>query len=285
MAETKYGDHLIPAEIMQKEGEAPAFRFSAAPYGINASWVLLPVLNINPQANDLPTHSHKFHQFINWFGANIHDISEFEAEGFTCLGEEQERHNVSRPTVQNLPPGTPHCPGGWTRVDKPIYHFDVFTAGEWNKDDVTVLDIPNRQTVGHKYDKLHMPAPIATARNGPPVKNLHFEAKQCGVDAGWFALPVLEARVMEEKPHKHDFPQFFCYLGSDPNNLADFDAEIEVYLGDEGEKHVITSPTILYISPGLMHCPMIYKQVNKPVLHLDIYFTADYGRIAATREK
>jgi hypothetical protein len=283
MPNKKYGDHLIPAEIMQKEGEEPVFRFSAASCGINASWVLLPVTTLKPTAEELPTHSHKFHQFINWFGADPADISEFKAEGFICLGVEQERHIVNTPTIQNLPPGTPHCPGGWLKLEKPIYHFDVFFAGEWKKEDVTVLDISDRQTEGTKYSKHLIPAPIDIARNGPPINDLHFEAKEYGIDAGWFVLPVMEPRMMGEKPHKHDFPQFFCYLGSNPKNLAEFDAEIEVYLGEEGEKHVITSPTVLYISPGLVHCPMIYKKVNKPVLHLDIYFSPAYARISAPR--
>jgi hypothetical protein len=283
LANTKYGDHLIPAEIMQKEGEEPAFRFSAASCGVNASWVLLPITTLKPSARELPTHSHNFHQFMNWFGADLADISEFKAEGFTCLGVEQERHIIDAPTIQNLPPGTPHGPGGWLKLEKPIYQFDVFFAGEWKQDEVTVLDIPNGQTEGTKYSKHLIPAPIDIARIGPPVNDLPFTAKEYGVDAGWFVLPVMEPRVMQEDYHKHDFPQFFCYLGSNPKNLAEFDAEIEVYLGEEGEKHVITSPTILYISPGLIHCPMIYKKVNKPVLHLDIYFSEEYVRILAPR--
>jgi hypothetical protein len=283
MPNTKYGDHLIPAEIMQKEGEEPVFRFSAASFGINASWVLLPVTNLKPSARELPTHSHSFHQFINWFGADPADISRFNAEFFTCLGAEQERHIVDKPTIQNLPPGTPHGPGGWLKVEDPVYHFDVFFADKWKKEDVTVLDVSARQTEGTKYSKHLIPAPIDIARYGPPIKDLHFEGKEYGVDAGWFILPVLAPRVLQDEPHKHDFPQFFCYLGSNPKNLAEFDAEIEVYLGEEGEKHVITSPTILYISPGLVHCPMIYKKVNKPVLHIDIYLSPEYARISAPR--
>jgi len=62
MAETKYGEHLIKAEIMAREGEAPALRFSATEYGVNASWVLLPVTNVKPSASDLPTHKHDFHR-------------------------------------------------------------------------------------------------------------------------------------------------------------------------------------------------------------------------------
>jgi hypothetical protein len=134
-----------------------------------------------------------------------------------------------------------------------------------------------------KYGKHLIKAPIGPAKNGPPVQTLHFTAGEYGVDAGWIMVPVLEPRIMEDKPHKHDFHQFFCYLGSNPANLGEFDAEIEVYLGDEGEKHVITTPTILHITPGLTHCPMIYKRVEKPVMHLDIFFAPDYERILASR--
>lgn len=276
MAETKYGQHLIPAEIEQVEGEVPVFRFSAAPYGVDASIVLLPVTDIDPQANRLPTHSHKFHQFISWFGADLKDISEFKAVEFTCLGEEQERHIVDSPTIQNLPPGTPHCPGGWLSVEKPVYHLDIFFAPEWRKEDVTVLDIPDLQTEGTKYSKHLIPAPIELAQKGPKLNTLAFMAHEYGADAGWYVVPVLEPRVMGEKPHSHNFHQFFCYLGSNPYNLAEFDAEIEIYLGEEQEKHVITSPTVLHIPPGLVHCPMIYTKVGKPVIHLDVFFASEY---------
>jgi hypothetical protein len=238
---------------------------------------------LKPSVEDLPTHKHAFHQFITWFGADPKDISKFNAEEFTCLGVEQERHMVTAPTIQNLPPGTPHCPAAWLKVKKPIYHFDMYFAPKYKKTDVTVLDLPKKQTIGHKYDRHLMKAPIGPAKHGPPLNTLHFSATKCGKDAGWFVVPVLEPRVMEEKPHKHDFHQFFCYLGSNPENLKEFDAEIEVYLGKEGEKHTITTPTVLHIPPGLMHCPMIYKKVNKPVLHLDIFFASEYKRKAASR--
>jgi hypothetical protein len=283
MAKTKYGKHLIKADIMAKEGEVPVFRFSAAEHGVDASWVLLPVTTLKPSAEDLPTHKHAFHQFITWFGADPKNISEFDAEEFTCLGAEQERHIVNTPTIQNLPSGTPHCPGGWLKVEKPVYHLDIFFAPEYKKTDITVLDVPRKQTTGNKYDKHLIKAPIGPAKNGPPIQTLHFSAAEYGVDAGWFVVPVLQPRVMEDKPHKHDFHQFFCYLGSNPRNLEEFDAEIEVYLGEEGEKHTITTPTVLHITPGLVHCPMIYKKVKKPVLHLDIFFASEYERISVSR--
>jgi hypothetical protein len=286
MAKTKYGHHFLKPEVnVHRAGEDPTFRFSASGHGIDASWVLLPVNRLKPSAEDLPTHSHDFHQIITWFGANPRDISEFDAEEFTCLGAEQERHIVNTPTIQNLPPGTPHCPGGWLRVDKPVYHLDIFFAPEYRKKDVTVLDLPKKQTTGHKYDKHLIKAPIGPAKEGPPIKTLYFSAADYGVNATWIIVPILAPRTIEDKPHKHNFHQFFSFIGSNPRNLAEFDAEIEIYLGEEGEKHIITEPTVLHVTPGLMHNPMIYKKVGKPVIHLDIFFAPEYERIPASRKK
>lgn len=45
-----------------------------------------------------------------------------------------------------------------------------------------------------------------------------------------------------EEPHKHDYDQFLCFLGT-PENAREFDTEVEVSLGDECEKHLIDKTT------------------------------------------
>lgn len=40
-----------------------------------------------------------------------------------------------------------------------------------------------------------------------------------------------------ETPHKHDHDQLLCFVG-DGVNMKDFDADIELYLGEEQGKHM-----------------------------------------------
>ena len=131
-----------------------------------------------------------------------------------------------------------------------------------------------------KYGKDVVPAPISVhTEHGPLEPNLGFDAVPHGINSGFAMVPIVRPIVLEDKPHKRDFPQFLFFIGSDPNNIGDLGAEIEMYLGEEGEKHVITTPTMLIITPGLVHCPLNYKRVDRPVYHLDIYFAEKYVRL------
>jgi hypothetical protein len=52
-------------------------------------------------------------------------------------------------------------------------------------------------------------------------------------------------------------------------------------LGDELEEHIITSPTVVSIPPGLKHCPLIVKKCTKPIVFLEISITKEYKATGA----
>jgi uncharacterized RmlC-like cupin family protein len=79
-----------------------------------------------------------------------------------------------------------------------------------------------------------------------------------------------------EKTHSHDNHELLCFLGGDPTNINDFGAEISICLGDELEEHIITSPSVVSIPPGLKHCPLIVKKCTKPIVFLEISITKEY---------
>lgn len=88
--------------------------------------------------------------------------------------------------------------------------------------------------------------------------------------------------VMVSRPHQHDFAQYLHFFSADPFDQRVFDAEIEMTLGEDetnGEKHVITRPTALYIPAGMYHGPLNFKVINKPVLFVDIAVSGEYNRI------
>jgi hypothetical protein len=72
--------------------------------------------------------------------------------------------------------------------------------------------------------------------------------------------------VMYKDPHTHDFDEFLCFLSSDPGTPFDLGAEIELSLGKEGERQVIDAATIVCVPKGLVHGPLSFKKVARPVL-------------------
>jgi hypothetical protein len=107
-----------------------------------------------------------------------------------------------------------------------------------------------------------------------------FGGSDCTIDCIYITSPHL----MITEPHRHDFAQYLCFFSANPNDATDFDAEIEMTLGEEREKHTITSPTAAYIPAGLYHGPLNFAKINKPVLFLDLALSGRYSRVEDTKK-
>lgn len=97
---------------------------------------------------------------------------------------------------------------------------------------------------------------------------------------GWqvFTAPV----CWETIPHAHKYDEFLMFLGAQLPDLCDsFDAEIDLWMGKELEKHTITSTTVVFIPKGVLHCPLNFRAVRKPVLFHALYLgpTLDARRL------
>jgi hypothetical protein len=94
---------------------------------------------------------------------------------------------------------------------------------------------------------------------------------------------ITRAFMMEQEPHSHDYDQCSHFYGGDPSNVEEFDAEVEYYL--EGEKIVITKPTIVYIPAGMIHCPLTYVRIGKPIIFQNVALTGEYEKTMESGEK
>ncbi len=139
-------------------------------------------------------------------------------------------------------------------------------------------------TIGNKYKHLFCTqlkeASITEVVAGPQA---YFRGQSvlpgAGMNMGWqmFVKPYR----MELESHHHDVDEYLIFLGATlPDLVGSFDAEIELFLGKEYEKHTITQATVLYIPRGLEHNPLDIKRVGKPMmfsaLHLAPYFNGVY---------
>jgi len=135
-----------------------------------------------------------------------------------------------------------------------------------------------------KYGHLLVKAPI-TMRNWG--KGLTLNASKYFPELKYWLRwnLVTQPWLMEKEPHSHDFDQALHVFGANSMDISEFEAEVEVYLGAEGEKHTITTPQVIYIPKGLIHCPVEFKRVDKPIVWLNIAFSADYLKTMQDGEK
>ncbi len=95
---------------------------------------------------------------------------------------------------------------------------------------------------------------------------------------GWNV--ITKPYFLDRVTHVHGGDEYLCFLaGKVPDCFSEFDAEIDFYVGKEQELHTITEPTVVYVPKGLLHCPLEFRVVNKPLLFMMILLTPRFELI------
>lgn len=98
------------------------------------------------------------------------------------------------------------------------------------------------------------------------------------VNCNFAFLCVSEPYLMPDPPHSHDFDEFLFFIGGNPMDAKDFGAVVEISLGEEWEKHIIDTTSIVYLPKGLVHCPINVKKVDKPFWFGHIMLAPTYSK-------
>jgi hypothetical protein len=80
----------------------------------------------------------------------------------------------------------------------------------------------------------------------------------------WYLKPILKG----PQPHTHDVGEILGFFGNDPEDPYNLHGEVELYLGDQ--KFTINKTTIVWVPPGLKHCPLTVKRVDRPIFHFSV---------------
>ena len=105
-----------------------------------------------------------------------------------------------------------------------------------------------------------------------------FHGEDCGGANFSFRWSYMnEPFQMIKEPHEHDFDQMIGFLGGNPQNIADFRAEVEFFL--DGEKLIIKQPTFIRIPKGMPHGPLTFKKIDLPIMFFDLPLSPGYTRV------
>ncbi len=99
------------------------------------------------------------------------------------------------------------------------------------------------------------------------------------VDTTWLWSGAAKEPVSE--PHTHDYSQVIGFIGGYPGADQDLDGEITMWL--DGHQEVFTRNHLIFIPAGVIHGPIMFNKINKPVLFLVIAMTGQYSRKPASQ--
>ena len=85
------------------------------------------------------------------------------------------------------------------------------------------------------------------------------------VETGWMLPPFADRKHTEAEAHKHNYDEVLAYFGADPKNPSKLYAEVEIPIG--GEKYTINKSFILFIPKGVMHGPLNFRKIERPLFH------------------
>ena len=86
------------------------------------------------------------------------------------------------------------------------------------------------------------------------------------MNVSWYLKPQTGQKPLDA--HTHDPGEIIGFFGNNHEDPYDLGGEIEFWLEDE--KHIITRSSLIYIPPGMKHCPLVLKRVDRPIFHFSV---------------
>jgi len=281
MAELKYDKYIISNPIKENKWGGEGIGLANVPAEIippNARMTLTVSAVRKPYMFHDKTHKHFFTEYFFFFGSNPMDMQEFDADVEYTFGADREKHTMSSPTIVIAAPGVYHTPLNFARINKPIYCLEAFLTSKYSGMDLGE-DVAEIRIDEPDYNRFFHKNVVRFNKWGGEGMSLSAVPEFLVPAAARMSLGLSVVRkpyMFHEVTHKHNFTEFFIFFGSNPLNMKEFDADVEFTFGEEREKHVISSPSVVVIPPGVYHCPLNYARVGKPIYCLEAFLTPKY---------
>ncbi|MDR0817737.1 MAG: hypothetical protein LBN35_03770 [Clostridiales Family XIII bacterium] len=248
--------------------------------------------------------THPYDEVLVFGSLDPGDIRTLGGTVSITLGAEGEVYTFNKSTAICIPAGLPHGPLRVLDTDKPFVHYALSLNSKYSAAASPAPDMPSSHSgeaddtadagadAGGKYAHLikdfyfHFdPDDKSEMGYAMAVENGVAHPADAGVGPGnadnliWLFGDELEDfevnftwghysrcgkwhRAGETQTHPEEEAIFF--VGLNPYDPSDFQAEMEQGLGPDGERYIINSPSVYVIPPDLEHLPVLIRWVDEP---------------------
>ena len=92
------------------------------------------------------------------------------------------------------------------------------------------------------------------------------------MNVSWYLKPQTGQQPLGA--HTHDAGEIIGFFGSNHEDPHDLGGEVEFWLEDE--KHIITKSCLIFVPPGMKHCPLVLTRVERPIFHFSTVTSGRY---------
>lgn len=85
-------------------------------------------------------------------------------------------------------------------------------------------------------------------------------------NTSWYCKIPEKNPVFEE--HAHNCDELIAFIGSNPDDRYDLGGELELWL--DGEHHIITRSTLIFVPANMPHMPLKFNRVDRPIFHFSV---------------
>jgi len=272
--------------------------------GFNAHWsygFIKEPMQIHPLEGALV---HPYDECLVFEGTDSTNIRYLGAEISVELGDEREEQVFTEPSVIVIPKGTPHGPVKIKSLERPIVHYSIGLADEYQATAIPKESL-SPTTTGSKYKHL-IKKMLTNFANmpGAAIDRLSAEttgvirAASMGVGPGngdevvWLYGDDLEGFNLNftwglyskcgkwhrgGEAHYHPEAEILCFVGLDTDNLEYLGAELELGMGQDYERHIFNTPTVAICPASFPHLPLITRWVDKPYGFIVICLSGEHA--------
>lgn len=92
------------------------------------------------------------------------------------------------------------------------------------------------------------------------------------MEFAWITRDTAFGVTPDKPPHRHDCAEFFIFMGTNPEDRDELGAEIEFWMGEGEATEIIRIDTsgLVFVPKGLVHLPLFFRNVKKPLLWMVI---------------
>ena len=283
---TKYGKYIIFSE--KSEGNDRGVPV-ANTIGMNSIIPEYPMALINrmmppgPLPGKKAPERHSLSEYIIHLGNNPDDPMDLCADLTFCLGtgKWREKYIFNQATAVYVPAGFWHCPTSMKNIKRPVEFVNLMIGspktgfGETDhQPDVSEEEMAKAKTNDYLFSNYmvsgvgkDMKDPkggkwiayldCSKIAQAPLTRIIRYGSEEA-------SYPILET------VQTHEYGTLLIQLGTDSNDATALGAELELYLGEEKEKHTISKSAIVYVPPKIPHGPMVVKNATQPFNFLEV---------------